>query len=94
MRNRVETVVVKSLRGIYDTWRDFAIKLKLEGFRYGVRPIIGEAYEVINRVKHPDAGKKFLGMVVTTEDILILAGPSGEQFMIEERCVEKLSINL
>jgi hypothetical protein len=85
-----ETVVVKSLSGIYDVFQDFANELKLEGFRYGARPIIGEAYEVTKRVKHPDAGKKVCGMVFTTEDILVLTGSNGEQFMIEEGCTETI----
>jgi hypothetical protein len=87
----MEKVIVKDMQGIYDLYQDFANELGLVGWKYGARPEIGKEYCVIERVKHPDAGKKVckhLDYYITTEDILVLAGPDGEQFLIEENCTE------
>jgi len=84
----MEKVIVKDLQGIYDVFQDLANELELVGWKYGARPKIGEKFCVIDRVKHPDAGKAVLDFFITTEDILVLAGPNGEQYLIEENCVE------
>ena len=83
----MEKVIVTDYRKTFNLMWEVAEKqMGLTGFRYEFFPEEGREYNVIDRIKHPKAGKPcYLTQdVYTTNDILAIEDDEGHLYLIDE----------
>jgi hypothetical protein len=89
----MEKVTVKNSKLTFDQYWELAEeKLGLTGWKYGYLPEDGEEYKVIGREKHLKAGEWSIIKrdYFTTEDILVIEGRDGDQYLIPESATKSI----